>query len=153
MKAAATIDYGELLSASITDVLATMFFAETVPQDESSPFHDLDSVSAFVEFQGDRKGCIWLSLSHGCLRRLASSFLGTDTEDDVSEEELKQVLGELANMICGSFLSRTDRHGNFIIHAPRCAAQIESLPEPQVSRHYNVEGGSMQVHFAAAEAV
>jgi hypothetical protein len=151
MNTAANIGHGELLSACINEVLAAMFFAEALPQCESSPFHDLDSLSASAEFHGDREGWMWLSLSQGCLRRLASSFLGTDTEEDVTSEDLKQVLCELANMICGSFLSRTNREGNFMIRAPLCPAAA-GLPPAQVSQHYDVEGGSMQVRLAWAEA-
>ncbi len=140
------------LSESVADVLGVMFFAEAVPQGDASPFHDLDAVNASVAFGGDRRGIMSLSVSRGCLRRLASNFLGTESEDDVREEDGKQVLCELANMICGAFLSRTDPTGNFLIAPPQCPA--EEMPEAaDLTRSYEVEGGSIEIQIAWTEGV
>lgn len=80
-----------------------------------------------VSFRGTREGRLAVGLDDGAAAALAASFLGLDPAE-VGAGEREQVLGELANMVCGSYLSAVNPDGHFELAAP------EGASEEQVER-------------------
>lgn len=86
----------------------------------------LESVSepeivAHLTFEGDPSGALTLSVTAGAARSVAADFLGAE-EPDLSEQQIGDVVCELANMICGSVLSRVESTTTFRLAAPRIVA-------------------------------
>jgi CheY-specific phosphatase CheX len=105
---------GELLAASAQEVLETMFFAAAEAVGEPPP---IDGIAAGLEFHGEPGGSFRVGLTRPAARSLAAAFLGQE-ENEISEGEVGEVVCELANMICGSVLSRLEARTTFEILHP-----------------------------------
>ena len=73
---------------------------------------------ARVDFVGAPSG--WLTLRAGLAsaRSLAADFLGED-EESVGDQQTTDVFAELANIVCGSVLTRTENFSTFHLSSPR----------------------------------
>lgn len=100
----------DLLRASARQVLETMFFS-TVEGD--LPCDAVDrGLSAWIVFSGSLTGRFALVLSEEAAANVATNFLGLTGEALEAAQE-GQVVRELANMVCGRFLSRFAPDGRF----------------------------------------
>jgi CheY-specific phosphatase CheX len=77
-----------------------------------------------LHFAGDVSGGFGVHLDAATARGLASNFLGED-ESGLSREEVGEVVGELANMLCGSVVSRVEGRNKFVLSHP---TQLGALP-------------------------
>lgn len=94
---------------SLIDVLEQMafIFADECSEEEMCQTPE-DSLSARMEFSGERKGSVTLIAPVDLCREIAVNMLGTETED-LSSSMIMDALREVLNMACGRFL--TDRFG------------------------------------------
>jgi CheY-specific phosphatase CheX len=112
------VEPGEIqaaLESAVEEVLETMFFTAVLGSAAGPPPHESQrtatatgekrDLTAELSFQGDLAGRVLISVSSNLARVIAASFLGSE-EDDVSDSQTCEVICELANMICGSALSR-----------------------------------------------
>src|SRR5260370_23941932 len=96
----------QLLSESAENALETMFFAtpDEVSTDPRRPAGEL--IAASLTFQGAPPGRFGLVVSNLTARTLAANFIGYDIGyDDAARllpAQVAGVMGELANMMCGS---------------------------------------------------
>jgi len=104
------------LRAATNDVLERMFFIECLS--ELPEFVPEPVVVARLTFDGDPAGELELKISASAARSVSADFLGTD-QADISEQEIYDVVCELANMICGSVLSRVESTATFRLSTPR----------------------------------
>jgi CheY-specific phosphatase CheX len=114
----------EVLEQVSSEVLETMFFSSVL-----GPLEAPDGsawLGAKVSFSGTLRGYLAVAAGEETARALAESFLGADA-DDVPPEQVPAMLGELANVICGSVLGKIEESGQFVISAP------EAAPEGQVT--------------------
>ena len=75
-----------------------------------------------TEFRGSLDGRMAVGLDDRAADGLAASFLGLDA-GELSDRDRDQVLGELANILCGSYLSAIDPEGRFELAAPEAASE------------------------------
>jgi hypothetical protein len=96
-----------------------MFFIRCLgePQESASE----TEVVAHLTFEGDPSGSLTLSVAAGVARSVAADFLGEE-EPGLSEQQIGDVVCELANMICGSVLSRVESTTTFRLASPRIMA-------------------------------
>ena len=116
------------LESAVGEVLETMCFATALASSEgAAPAEDSSSpplLTAQLHFQGNPPGQFRVCATSDLARVIAAGFLGQE-ETEVSEAEAQEVMGELANMICGSVLSRLESDAIFhlshpeIIHSSR----------------------------------
>jgi len=106
----------QLLSDAATEVLETMFFAtvtdEPAPDAATAPW-----ISAGLSFEGGRAGRFGVQTPLETTRKLTASFLGVE-EEALTEAQTDEVICELANMVCGSALSRLDGGARFDLRHP-----------------------------------
>lgn len=103
-------------------VFETMFF---IPVDLSDNGGEQKyPMSAFpsllrgeVSFHGIEKGNLRIYLPQKLAIKMAENFLGTEGTS-ISLVELKDMIGELCNMICGNFLSNLDRYSVWSMSPP-----------------------------------
>ncbi|MEO8594801.1 MAG: chemotaxis protein CheX [Candidatus Solibacter sp.] len=125
------------LSAAVADVLESMFFLETVVREEEANAA-ADSIDVEIGFEGNPPGRFEMRLAAGAANAIAADFLGEDGES-LSEQQRMDVTLELANMICGSVLSRLESSALFRLGSPRISARL--LAGGEITRH-TVETGN-----------
>jgi chemotaxis protein CheX len=96
---------GPLLRA-ITKTFETMLARplETVPARSLDPFVG-EHITAEVAFAGKAAGAVQIRLQKSSARLFGAAMLGLTPEDLEDDGELRDVLGELANIIVGNFKS------------------------------------------------
>ena len=110
------------LAESAQEVLEKMFFVDSA---ESAPGEaPIAGVTAEMIFDGDPPGSFRLVLDQTAARSAAADFLGEDPAE-LSEEQMNEVVCELANMICGSVLSRIESRATFRLSKPAIVRNIE----------------------------
>jgi CheY-specific phosphatase CheX len=127
------IVFRQALRDSVDEVLEKMFFAETLgeasgaDQAEDSPH---GTIAVELAFEGEPSGSMCLRLTADAAREIAADFLGMEGAE-ISINQISEVVRELANMICGSVLSRVESAATFRLGVPRivtageeCAASL-----------------------------
>jgi CheY-specific phosphatase CheX len=118
-------EYCEVLDAMYFTTLLGSTTLESLPAEVPGA----DPVLAFsLQFVGDISGRFGLRLEPAVARSLTANFLG-EQDTDVSAVEVSEVAGELANMLCGSVMSRVEGEHSFAL----------SHPEPGVVTFSGVE--------------
>jgi CheY-specific phosphatase CheX len=107
-------DYEQVFLESASEVMETMFFTGVVP-DEGNQDDSAALLSAELTFHGKVSGKFGVRLPLHSARLIGANFLGSD---EVSDEQAAQVVCELANMLCGSVLSRVEGEARFELRHP-----------------------------------
>jgi CheY-specific phosphatase CheX len=134
-----------VLAECTEEALEQMFFVQ--PLDDPAP---VDSSSgppliAEVNFKGDPSGHLTLSISAQAARSIAADFLAED-EPVLSEQQVGEVLCELANIICGSVLTRVESSTLFRLDRPRLISECERFSERDAAvRSLNLWNGNLTV--------
>jgi CheY-specific phosphatase CheX len=119
------------LTECTTEVLEQMFFVQPVEEPvshESQEAVDSSHLSVDVGFSGEPSGRLLLRISKPAARSIAADFLAED-EAVLSEQQVGEVVCELANIICGSVLTRIESRTSFRLGSPRLLFQV---PEPEM---------------------
>jgi CheY-specific phosphatase CheX len=109
------------LQDSVNEVLEKMFFVQALGESPDSKPEGPElaaEIAARLTFQGEPPGSLTLRLTSAAARLIAADFLGCDAEA-VSDTQMAEVVCELANMICGSLLSRAESTTTFHLAAPQ----------------------------------
>jgi CheY-specific phosphatase CheX len=117
----------QALQDSTEEVLEKMFFIR--PLDGRGETVAETEVIAQLTFEGDPSGSLTLSVAAGAARSVAADFLGED-EPALSEQQIGDVVCELANMICGSVLSRVESTATFQLASPRIVSSANEIEAP-----------------------
>jgi CheY-specific phosphatase CheX len=124
------IDIRHALRASVTEVLEKMFFVQALaesPDSQRARPASSASIAACLTFQGEPPGSLTLCVTSAAARNIAADFLGDD-EETISDRQMAEVVCELANMICGSLLSRVESAAAFNLTSPRIVRPAQSPP-------------------------
>ena len=74
--------------------------AQDLPQIEKS------ALNVRIEYKGEHSGEISIILGDSLASRIARRFLGMDNESDLLDDMIEDSARELANVICGHFVTR-----------------------------------------------
>ena len=138
----------DLLAPAVNNVLETMFFSETFGCSE--PELAESALEARVAFSGSRSGSVSVRISKAGARCLAASFLG-ESDNVLDDARIAQVVCELANMLCGSIVTRIESHGCFDLRAPellRDPAQSE-IGNAEYQQSFSIEHGTLTVSLTS----
>jgi len=143
-----------VLAGCTADVLERMFSVRAL----GKPSNDaalLDSaLVAAVAFHGDPSGRLILQVSRSAARSIAADFLGEE-EPVLSEQQVEEVICELANIICGSVLSSIEDDSAFRLQTPQLqhgGAPVEDTVDAVIHR-MNLERGTVAVAFQTGTKV
>jgi CheY-specific phosphatase CheX len=134
-----------MLFDSASEVLETMFF--TTPNESAEPAADgLPSVSAHLTFHGSPSGRFGVSVPVETGRNISANFLGIE-ESELDEQQIGEVVCELANMVCGSILSRLESNARFELRHPELYIPEPGTPERSnaLCRSFDLDPGSVTV--------
>jgi hypothetical protein len=114
-------DLAGMIPECCSEVLDAMYFTTllgSVPLDAVPDCRpDADAHAFSLCFVGDISGRFGLHLEQATARTLAANFLG-EAEADVSSTQVSEAVGELANMLCGSLMSRVEGEHSFALSHP-----------------------------------
>ncbi len=112
------------LRDSVVETLEEMFFVRDLGEADPGAPPAGRELMARVDFVGAPSG--WLTLRAGLesARSLAADFLGEDQES-IADEQATDVFAELANIVCGAVLTRTERSSTFRLSSPRISPPQE----------------------------
>jgi len=134
-----------LLASCCEQVLETMFFSSPLDPTEPPLSTGQARVHSRLAFRGRPAGAFEVDADPQVSRHLAASFLGL-AEADISPQQVIDVLGEFANMACGSALSSLARVEYFHLDPPQTAAVDCFTPSIKgVRRAFVLEGGTLGV--------
>jgi CheY-specific phosphatase CheX len=110
------------VSECCSEILDAMYFTEVQGAELRGPAPDDEagagpSLTYSLHFAGDISGRFGLRMGLETARNLAANFLGEDGTD-LSLTEISEVTGELANMFCGSVMSRVEGEHKFVLSHP-----------------------------------
>jgi len=124
-----SLDIRQLLNEHVAEVFKTMLSMEAVPLSDGPLPHIEDRVTGSVGFGGDTvTGALYLHMSAGLAVKAATAMLGLSAEE-LGEQEVNDVVGEMTNMLTGHLKSCLCDSG-----AP-CAVSTPAI----IRGHYEIE--------------
>jgi CheY-specific phosphatase CheX len=108
-------DLTGLLEQAAEEVLESMFFAGVLGELDAPAGGQ--RLCAMVVFTGTSNGEFRVSAPRATAVVLAAGFLGSE-DDEVPDSQVRAIVGEFANVLCGVVLGRMNPSGNFAISAP-----------------------------------
>jgi hypothetical protein len=127
------------LEDTVNTVLETMFFESAEPAELA----DRSALAWFaVDFTGVGAGTVYLGILPPAMHELAAAFAGLDAGPSANDQS-KEAMLELANMVCGGTLSRLEPDGHFDLGAPRVC---NIPPPPEIPCHaFQIAAGWLAV--------
>jgi CheY-specific phosphatase CheX len=150
----------QVLRDSVEEVLEKMFFIRALGEEAEEPACPENKMAARLSFDGVPSGSLTLCVTRGAARSISADFLGAD-EDELTSQQVGEVICELANMICGSVLSRVERAAQFRLSPPqlltlRCTCEAElarRITGESASHSMGIGGGCLTVYLMTESPV
>lgn len=137
-----------ILDAVIEQVLETMFLSSLIWTGEPDGVPEGDVLTAVVNFTGPHSGTLAVRAAEPVAVALISKFLA---DEEPSHETAALILGETANVVCGSLLGRVMPGGHFEIARPRMLELSERVGVWESSKvRRSIEVGEGRIDFALA---
>lgn len=109
-------------------------YAEAVPVDSVGRMIEGGWYDAAVSFEGPFCGRVGVSVPVVLAHQFCAAFLGESDVDD--ESAVRDMVGEFANMACGTWLTGLDRSGCFDLTHPE-VTKVDEAPEPHIALMIN----------------
>jgi chemotaxis protein CheX len=93
------MDYKDIICRAVEEIFSTMILMDIAPREEPTNSAEGQMLSGMVGFAGDLKGTILLHLPEAVALAITNAFLELDLDEINSE--VKDAIGELANMVAG----------------------------------------------------
>lgn len=115
------------------EVFETMMFMTLEISNELYEGIDGPAILGSITFRGSIEGMLTVCCGQECARQIAINMLGMEPGEDLSDDEVQDAMGEVANMVMGSLKARIlDEVGDLQVSIPtvvRGAAMESSLSE------------------------
>ena len=98
-------EVSELLVEGAKEVFETMVFMSIEKSSDDTPLSG-ENLLGTITFTGSAQGCVGICCSGDCAKSIAANMMGLDDTNSSSNEDVADAIGEIANMIMGSFKSR-----------------------------------------------
>jgi CheY-specific phosphatase CheX len=135
----------QALAECTEEVLEQMFFVRPLSDPTREDLLDSPHLIADVDFAGEPSGHLILSVSQQAARSIAADFLAEE-EPVLSEQQVGEVVCELANIICGSVLTRVEGKTLFRLGSPRLLVQgPQSKTQQGAVQSLNLWNGNLTV--------
>ena len=128
------LEHHDSVREALVEVAESSFFA-FVDQVEAHVAGELLAtapswIQATVVFEGAFGGSMQIALAEPLAIELFVAFLGLDPGDVPDDARLFDLVGELGNMVCGSWLTRTCQTRRFDLHQPE-VVRLTAAEAPQ----------------------
>ena len=96
-----TLSLRDVLLSSAKEVFESMVFL-ALEEGEDLAACDETSLLGTVTFTGEIEGSLSVSFGESCARDIAAGMLCMETPDELTEEDVVDAIGEIANMVMGT---------------------------------------------------
>jgi CheY-specific phosphatase CheX len=134
---------GQTAARVAAEVLETMFFTEAEPAACEHAWLE-DAPTARVRFEGSHRGEMLLGVSLEAADPIAASFLGLEP-GELTAAQRRQVIQELANILCGAMLSRLWPESTLALATPEWATWEEWPGETVLHRCFTIPEGMVGI--------
>jgi len=100
-----TIDIKTTISESVIDVFDTMLSLEAKISEANVEALESDRFMGTVKFAGEVVGIVTIQMSYDFARIMTASMQGIESEEVEDDEEIKDLLAELSNIVGGKLKS------------------------------------------------
>ncbi len=100
------ICFSTALLEGAQEVFETMVFMDLEESAEPELQIEGDSLMGSITFSNAIEGCLAIRCTLPCAMTIAVNMLGLDPDDEISDEEIGDAVGEITNMVMGSVKSR-----------------------------------------------
>ena len=123
-------DLAGLMPVCCSDVLNSMCFTSVFNSSTLDAHHPgipstPEDYGFGLRFKGDVSGRFGLHLGIGTARTLAANFLAKEVQQ-LTAGDVDEIVCELANMLCGSVVSRVDGDHGYVLTPPE---PMQALPD------------------------
>jgi len=88
------------------EVFETMIFmALEEIEDQAWEMEDVTLLGT-ITFKGSLEGCLSICCGMNCARTIAANMLGMEPDEEISEDDINDAVGEVANMVMGAVKAR-----------------------------------------------
>ncbi len=139
--------------ATTQEIFSTMIMLDVTPGEPCSrpegPFKN--SVSGMVGMAGQVKGLLAIHLNEDVAKTVTGNFLGMEVEE--VDEDVRDAIGELANMLAGNIKMALTEKGNDIkLSIPSAISgeeyTIDSMTDAEITVvPFSLESGEFMVEF------
>jgi CheY-specific phosphatase CheX len=139
----------QALADSVREVLGKMFYVNLSDDAaDAGRGPGSEALAARLIFDGDPPGSFRLDLDVTLAQRAAAGFLYEDPAE-LTREQIHDVICELANMICGSALSRIESTATFRLAKPEIAAPQTRFPAALLGASFQASmgGGALRAEI------
>ena len=95
------ICFEDVLLESAKEVFETMIYM-SVEQCPDCVAVEGESLLGSITFTGDIEGCMAICCDMDCAKTIACNMLAMEGDDSISQDEIRDAIGEIANMLLGS---------------------------------------------------
>lgn len=114
-----TVSLKDAMLDGAKEVFETMAFMALEEVDDASVCCDDVTLLGSITFKGSLEGCLGIRCGLECARTIAANMLGTDPSGELSESDITDAVGEIANMVMGAIKSRIqDQVGSMEVSIP-----------------------------------
>lgn len=101
------------------EVFETMIFMDIEKSSEQDQQIEGDTLLGSITFKGDLEGCLVIYCGEICAKTIAANMLGIEPDDQISEHDINDAIGEVTNMVMGSVKARLqDKFSNLNVSIP-----------------------------------
>jgi chemotaxis protein CheX len=95
----------DTLVAGAREVFEKMIFMQIDNCSDAAPQIAGDVLLSSISFRNGMEGCLGICCNKDCARAIAVNMLAMSPGDPLSDDEIKDAMGEVANMVMGSLKS------------------------------------------------
>ena len=101
------------------EVFETMIFMDLEEFTEPDRRVEGDALLGSITFKGSYKGCLSIYCGVPCAKTIAVNMLGMEPDEEISQADINDAIGEVTNMVMGGVKSRLQGNlGNVDVSIP-----------------------------------
>jgi chemotaxis protein CheX len=101
-----TVSLKDALLSGASEVFETMVFMGLEESSEQTAALNEEALMGTITFKGSLEGCLGVCCTLQCARTIAANMLGMDSSASLSEDDISDAIGEIANMVMGALKTR-----------------------------------------------
>lgn len=150
--------FTEALLEGSREVFETMMFMTVEPCNDVYDAIEGEEILGSITFKGRIEGCLAICCNLECAGEIAINMLGMEPDEELSDEEVEDAIGEVANMILGAVKTRImDQVGDVQVSIPSVVKGSEmtsSMGEgaEEISVLVNIDEHIAELHLMYRDA-